>query len=191
MNSIAPSISTATLQNENGNLTVSWELLHAGGINILTITVQCSIEGDGGLFNYATGGDMIIECFTYEECITGSVSIGPVTAETNYSCLVMAENNIEKDEISIIMLLHPCKGYITFIALSPRAAGPRASAINVGVIKSLFYTQHNTVTTVLIVLIKHFTTSVHCIKHQRELQCTGVLYPIYCTATPFEVENND
>ena len=29
----------------------------------------------------------------------------------------------------------------------------------------------------------------HCIKHQRELQCTGVLYLIYCTATPFEVEN--
>ena len=28
--------------------------------------------------------------------------------------------------ISIIMLLHPCKGYVTFIALSPRA-----SAINV------------------------------------------------------------
>ena len=50
-------------------------------------------------------------------------------------------------------------------------------------------TQHNTVTTVLIVLIKHFTTSVHCIKHQSELQCTGVPYQIYCTATPFEVEN--
>ena len=42
---------------------------------------------------------MIIECSINEECITGSVSIGPVTGGMNYSCVVTAENNIGEDEM--------------------------------------------------------------------------------------------
>ena len=95
---IAPSISTATLLNNNGNLTVSWELLHTGGTILNTLSVQC--QSDEGLFN--ASGDplaMIIECSTNDECITGSVSIGPVTTGMNYSCVVTADNNIGEDEM--------------------------------------------------------------------------------------------
>ena len=95
---IAPSISTATLLNNNGNLTVSWELLHTGGTILNMLSVQC--QSDEGLFN--ASGDplaMIIECSNNDECITGSVSIGPVTTGMNYSCVVTADNNIGEDEM--------------------------------------------------------------------------------------------
>ena len=95
---IAPSISTATLLNINGNLTVSWELLHTGGTILNTLSVQC--QSDEGLFN--ASGDplaMIIECSINEECMSGSVSIGPVTTGMNYSCVVTTDNNIGEDEM--------------------------------------------------------------------------------------------
>ena len=73
-------------------------MLHTGGTILNTLSARC--QSDEGLFN--ASGDplaMIIECSTNEECITGSVSIGPVTTGMNYSCVVTADNNIGEDEM--------------------------------------------------------------------------------------------
>ena len=79
------------------------------------------------------------------------------------------------------MLLHPCKGYIAFIALS-QVRGRVSRARGVIIKEFILFSIHDAVTTVLIVFIKHLPQVCG------ELQCTGVLY---CTATPFEVGNNN
>ena len=64
--------------------------------------MQCSSVADGGDSSLAASADplgMIVECSSNEECITGSVIIGPVTAGENYSCIVTAENSIGEDKM--------------------------------------------------------------------------------------------
>ena len=73
---------------------------------------------------------------------------------------------------------------IQVYVITPQAECNKCDSM--GVITSLFYTQHNTVT-VLIVLIKEFYHKCALCQTSKELLCTGVLYQIYCTASFFEV----
>ena len=93
----APRISSAVLENINGNLSITWEFLHTGGSGIETVAVQCSNETDIS----SDGLGVVTECTSNEviKCETGSVSVGPVIAGGNYSCVVFAENNIGEDEL--------------------------------------------------------------------------------------------
>ena len=61
---------------------------------------------------------MVTECTSNEECETGSVSVGPVIAGGNYSCVVYAENSIGKDKLRTnYVLANTGKGYISLLLL--------------------------------------------------------------------------
>ena len=108
----APRISSAVLENINGNLSITWEFFHTGGSGLDIVTVQCSNETTDGL-------GVITECTGNEECETGSVSVGPVIAGGNYSCVVFADNNIGVDELRTnYVLANTGKGYISLLIIS-------------------------------------------------------------------------
>ena len=86
------------LSSTNGSLSLSWELLHTGGEPLEMIQVQCNEDGNNGNAITNTLG-VIMECSANVECVIGSVSIGPVKAGMNYSCLLIAKNSVERDEI--------------------------------------------------------------------------------------------
>ena len=111
----APRISSAVLENINGNLSITWEFLHTGGSGLETVTVQCSNETD-----ISTDGlGVVTECTSNEECETGSVSVGPVIAGDNYSCVVFGDNNIGEDELRTnYVLANTGKGYISLLIIS-------------------------------------------------------------------------
>ena len=69
---------------------MSWEFVHTGGTSLKRITVQCSIANDEPDNSLARA----VECSFNEQCVTASVTVGPVTAGGNYSCLVTAENHV-------------------------------------------------------------------------------------------------
>ena len=98
---LAPSISSAVLANVNGNLSVSWEFRHTGGSGLETIIVQCSEEDNEDSMDEASADPLAVVkyCMTNEECSPGSVSIGPIVAGVNYSCLVTADNGIDSDKM--------------------------------------------------------------------------------------------
>ena len=111
----APRISSAVLENINGNLSITWEFLHTGGSGLETVIVQCSNETD-----ISTDGlGVVTECTSIEECETGSVSVGPVIAGGNYSCVVFGDNNIGEDELRTnYVLANTGKGYISLLIIS-------------------------------------------------------------------------
>ena len=111
----APRISSAVLENINGNLSITWEFLHTCGGGLETVTVQCSKETD-----ISTDGlGVVTECTSNEECETGSVSVGPVIAGDNYSCVVFGDNNIGEDELRTnYVLANTGKGYISLLIIS-------------------------------------------------------------------------
>ena len=90
---IAPDILSTVLTNANGNLSVTWYFRHTGGVELETVTVDCEEVDD-----YDSGGDnplsIILDCVSMSDCDGRSVSLGPVIAGVNYSCLVSADNNI-------------------------------------------------------------------------------------------------
>ena len=117
----APRISSAVLENINGNLSITWEFLHTGGSGLETVTVQCSDEADSddSISASSNGLGVVTECTSNEECETGSVSVGPVIAGGNYSCVVLAENNIGEDELRTnYVLANTGKGYISLLIIS-------------------------------------------------------------------------
>ena len=74
---------------------MSWEILHNGGIELEQISVLCGLECiDGTRVNVLSTTK---KCLTNLEC--DNVTVGPVTAGANYSCLVTAENNIGGGEL--------------------------------------------------------------------------------------------
>ena len=98
MLNIAPDFSSTVLTNVNGNLSVTWYFRHTGGVGLETVTVDCEqVDGDD------SSGDnplsIIIYCTSMSDCDGQSVSLGPVIAGVNYSCLVTADNNIGEDEM--------------------------------------------------------------------------------------------
>ena len=109
----APRISSAVLENIIGNLSITWEFLHTGGSGLETVIVQCSNETTDGL-------GVVTECTSNEKCETGSVSVGPVIAGGNYSCVVFADNKIgEEDELRTnYVLANTGKGYISLLIIS-------------------------------------------------------------------------
>ncbi len=110
----APRISSAVLENVNGNLSITWAFLHTGGSGLETVTVQCSNETDIS----SDGVGVVTECTSNEQCETGSVSVGPVIAGGNYSCVVLAENNIGEDELRTnYVLANTGKGYSRLLLL--------------------------------------------------------------------------
>ena len=113
----APRISSAVLENINGNLSITWEFLHTGGSGIETVAVQCSNETDIS----SDGLGVVTECTSNEviKCETGSVSVGPVIAGGNYSCVVFAENNIGEDELRTnYVLANTGKGLVCLLLIS-------------------------------------------------------------------------
>ena len=92
---IAPDFLSTVLTNVNGNLSVTWYFRHTGGVRLETVTVDCEREdssGDNPL-------SIIIDCVSMSDCDGRSVSLGPVIAGVNYSCLVSADNKIGEDEM--------------------------------------------------------------------------------------------
>ena len=90
---IAPDFLSTVLTNANGNLSVTWYFRHTGGVGLETVTVDCERED-------SSGDDLlsiIIDCVSMSDCDGRSVSLGPVIAGVNYSCLVSADNNIGID----------------------------------------------------------------------------------------------
>ena len=90
---IAPDILSTVLTNANGNLSVTWYFRHTGGVELKTVTVDCQkvdSSGDNPL-------SIIIDCVSMSGCDGRSVSLGPVIAGVNYSCLVSADNDIGED----------------------------------------------------------------------------------------------
>ena len=84
---------SAVLTNVNGNLSVIWYFRHTGGVGLKTVTVDCERKD-------SSGDDLlsiIIDCVSMSDCDGQSVSLGPVIAGVNYSCLVSGDNNIGKD----------------------------------------------------------------------------------------------
>ena len=98
---VAPSISRAVLNNTRGNFSVSWQFFHTGGSSLETIMVQCIEERKEEIMDDASADPLAVmkNCITNEECSPGSVSIGPVVAGVNYSCLVTAENDVGSDKM--------------------------------------------------------------------------------------------
>ena len=95
MLNIAPEFLSVVLTNVNGNMSVIWYFRHTGGVGLETVTVDCEIEdssGDNPL-------SIIIYCVSMSDCDGRSVSLGPVIAGVDYSCLVSADNNIGEDEM--------------------------------------------------------------------------------------------
>ena len=81
---------STVLTNVNGNLSVTWYFIHTGGVGLKTVAVDCKRED-------SSGDDLlsiIIDCVSMSDCDRQSVSLGPVIAGVNYSCLVSADNNI-------------------------------------------------------------------------------------------------
>ena len=94
---LAPSIGSVLVDNVNGNLLVSWNILHTGGVDLETIIVYCSEKSiDEDSVNPLSS---VRECLKSVECMTNSTTVGPVAAGVNYSCLVTAENSIGMDEL--------------------------------------------------------------------------------------------
>ena len=91
MLNIAPDFLSTVLTNVNGNLSVTWYFRHTGGVELETVTVDCK-SGDNLL-------SIIMDCVSMSDCDGRSVSLGPVIAGVNYSCLVSANNNIGEDEM--------------------------------------------------------------------------------------------
>ena len=94
---LAPSIGSVIVDNVNGNLLVSWNILHTGGADLETITVYCSeksIDADG-----VNPLSSVRECLKSVECMMNSTTVGPVAAGVNYSCSVTAENSVGRDEL--------------------------------------------------------------------------------------------
>ena len=91
---IAPEFLSTNLTNVNGNLSVTWYMYfrHTGGVELETVTVDCEEVDD-----YDSGGDnplsIILDCVSMSDCDGRSVSLGPVIAGVNYSCLVTADKN--------------------------------------------------------------------------------------------------
>ena len=80
---IAPKLQSGLLQNVNGLLVISWELVHNGGIKLDNVTILCNNDNNLMVVDYD---------------ITSSISIGPVIAGISYSCLVTIANSIGSDE---------------------------------------------------------------------------------------------
>ena len=93
MLNIAPDFLSTVLTNVNGNLSVIWCFRHTGGVGLATVTVDCEREDSSG-DNILS---IIIYCVSMSDCDGRSVSLGPVFAGVNYSCLVSADNNIGED----------------------------------------------------------------------------------------------
>ena len=64
----------------------------------MSVTVHCSGEGDEDSLNAANADPLVIKD-SNEQSLTGSISLGPITAGANYSCLITAENSIGRDEL--------------------------------------------------------------------------------------------
>ena len=81
---------SAVLTNVNGNLSVTWYFRHTGGLELKTVAVDCERKD-------SSGDDLlsiIVDCVLMSDCDGRSVSLGPVIAGVNYSCLVTADNNV-------------------------------------------------------------------------------------------------
>ena len=76
------------LAYDNDNLLLSWEFHNTGGSGLVSITVQCSEEGDENSLNAANADSPVIKD-SNEQSLTGSISLGPITAE----------NSIGRDEL--------------------------------------------------------------------------------------------
>ena len=101
---IAPRISTAMVENVNGNLSVTWVFLHTGGSDLETVVIQCSNDSSSDIDSAASTNALsaVIDCTAnMDQCSTpgSSVVVGPVIAGGNYSCLVFAENSNGEDEL--------------------------------------------------------------------------------------------
>ena len=101
---IAPRISTAMVENVNGNLSVTWVFLHTGGITLKSLIIQCSNDSSSNIDSAASTNALsaVIDCTAnMDQCGTpgSSVVVGPVIAGGNYSCLVFAENSNGEDEL--------------------------------------------------------------------------------------------
>ena len=86
---------STVLTNVNGNLSVTWYFRHTGGVGSETVTVDCEREDSTGVNPLS----ILIDCVSMSDCDGRSVSLGPVIAGVNYSCLVTACNNIGEDEM--------------------------------------------------------------------------------------------
>ena len=84
---------STVLTNVNGNLSVTWYFIHTGGVGLETVTVDCERENSSGDNSLS----IIINCVSMSNCDGRSVSLGPVIAGVNYSCLVSGDNNIGED----------------------------------------------------------------------------------------------
>ena len=99
---IAPDFLSTVLTNVNGNLSVTWYFRHTGGVGLATVTVNCEREDEGEDDDDSSGDNLlsIIEyCTSMSDCDGRNVSLGPIIAGVNYSCLVTADNNIGEDEM--------------------------------------------------------------------------------------------
>ena len=80
---LAPELQSVTLTNVNGNITVKWTFIHTGGIPLDNISISCR------------GANITLLCES--ECTGQSVSVGPVIAGSNYTCIISATNSIGSD----------------------------------------------------------------------------------------------
>ena len=105
---LVPRIMSVLLNSTSGNISVSWKLLHTGGVDLESITIQCNEDGSEDIIGYTIIRTLsfISNCSSATvDCIVGSVSLGPVHAGINYICTVTAENRVGIDEFksNIIM----------------------------------------------------------------------------------------
>ena len=91
---LVPELQSVLLTNVNGNLTVKWTFLHTGGIPLNNISISCEELEESDNSSELTS---TLLCTSMNECIVESISVGPVTAGTNYSCIVTVSNSIGND----------------------------------------------------------------------------------------------
>ena len=91
---LVPELQSVILTNVNGNLSVKWTFIHTGGIPLNNIIISCE-----ELEESSNSSEVIntLVCTSMSDCIIQSISVGPVTAGTNYSCIVTVTNSIGND----------------------------------------------------------------------------------------------
>ena len=78
-------LQSVLLTNVNCNLTVKWTFVHTGGIPLNNISISCEELEESDDSSELTSTFL---CTSMSECFVESISVGPVTAGTNYSCIV-------------------------------------------------------------------------------------------------------
>ena len=89
---VVPQFDIVNVTSTGGNIIVMWSFTHTGGLPLINVNVSCS----NGLY-----------CMNCTD--TSTVSLLPVMAGSNYTCIVIASNTIGSDTRTLTNII-PVEG---------------------------------------------------------------------------------